>query len=81
MASILDFERLSRRPAPRQTLKTSLAGGLIGEVQDEEHTFVDKYLRLADKLLAAPPPEAGKPQAERPKERKSNPRPRQRKAA
>ena len=81
MASILDFERLSRRPTPRQTLKTSLAGGLIGEAQDEEHTFVDKYLRLADKLLAAPPPEEGKPQAERPKERKSNPRPRQRKAA
>ena len=80
MASILDFERLSRRPAPRQTLKTSLAGGLIGEVQDEEHTFVDKYLRLADKLLAAPP-EEGKPQAERQKEGKSNPRPRQRKAA
>ena len=81
MASILDFERLSRRAPPSQSQKTSLAGGLIGEMQDEEHSFVDKYLRLADKLLAAPPPQEGKPQAERPKERKSNPRPRQRKAA
>ena len=81
MASILDFERLSRRAPPSQSQKTSLAGGLIGEMQDEEHSFVDKYLRLADKLLAAPTPQEGKPQAERPKERKSNPRPRQRKAA
>ena len=81
MASILDFERLSRRAPPSQTQETSLAGGLIGEMQDEEHSFVDKYLRLADKLLAAPTPQERKPQAERPKERKSNPRPRQRKAA
>ena len=80
MASILDFERLSRRASPSQTQKTSLAGGLIGEVQDEEHSFVDKYLRLADKLLA-PPPEEQKPEPERPRDRKSNLRPRQRKAA
>ena len=80
MASILDFERLSRRASPSQTQKTSLAGGLIGEVQDEEHSFVDKYLRLADKLLAASPEEQ-KPEPERPRDRKSNPRSRQRKAA
>ena len=81
MASILDFERLSRRAPPSQSQKTSLAGGLIGEMQDEEHSFVDKYLRLADKLLAAPPPEEQKPEPERPRDRKSNLRPRQRKAA
>ena len=52
MASILDFERFSRNRGDGQSQKpSSLAGGLIDEVQDEEHSFVDKYLRLADKLL------------------------------
>ena len=69
MASILDFERFSRKRGDGQNQKSSsLAGGLIGEVQDEEHSFVDKYLHLADKLL--------KPAAGKEKSREAEPHPR-----
>ena len=62
MASILDFERFPRKQGGGQNPKaSSRAGGLIGEVQDEEHSFVDRYLRLADKLLK-PAAEKEKPE-------------------